>query len=64
MLELCAAHIPTNKKIISIGADESFDAHSVIDEITQLGHTVAIAANCECALKRERCEHLVIFPSH
>lgn len=27
-----------NKKIISIEADESFDAHTFIDEITQLGH--------------------------
>lgn len=35
-----------NKMIIFIEADESLiDAHSVIDEITQLGHTLCVAGD-------------------
>lgn len=48
-----------NKKIISIEADESFDAHTVIDEITQLGHTLRLWMRIET----RDAKHLVIFPS-
>lgn len=37
---LSCEHEKANREIISIKADESFDTHSVIDEITQLGHTL------------------------